>query len=78
MSRPTNNGTTSNADYDSGLFFKTITFPAASGSNAHQTVNIAPTPDNLVEGDEKVTLTLKFSAKSLKSITYGTQVLQGI
>src|SRR5205823_1076362 len=52
------NGTASSADYDSGAFPKTITFAAASGNGAQQTVNITPTPDNLVEGDETVTLAL--------------------
>jgi hypothetical protein len=53
-----NNGTASNGDYDSGTFPKTITFAAGSGSGDQQTVNITPTPDNLVEGDETVTLGL--------------------
>src|SRR5207237_435690 len=52
------NGTASNADYDSGAFPKTITFAAASGNVAQQTLILTPTPDNLVEGDETVTLAL--------------------
>ncbi len=56
------NGTAGNADYDSGAFPKTITFAAGSANAAQQTVNITPTPDNLVEGDETVTLALAVSS----------------
>jgi len=59
---PTNNGTTTSADYDNTAFPKTITFAAASIDGSQQTVNITPTPDNLVEGDEKVTLTLAITS----------------
>src|SRR5438270_100509 len=52
------NGTASNADYDSGAFPKTITFAAGSGNGVQQTVDITPTPDNLVDGGVAVALSL--------------------
>src|SRR5262249_52954294 len=52
------NGLTSSTDYNSGAFPKTITFATGSGNGTQQTVTITPTPDNLVEGDESVALTL--------------------
>ena len=49
-----------NADYDAGVFPKTITFAAGSGNGTGLTLNttLDPADDTLVEGDETVTLTL--------------------
>jgi hypothetical protein len=52
------NGTASNADYDAGLFPKSVIFAAGQESGATQIVNFAPTSDTFVEGDETITLTL--------------------
>ncbi|MFM9966752.1 MAG: Calx-beta domain-containing protein [Planctomycetaceae bacterium] len=50
------NGTAESADYDAGMFPKTVTFLAGQGNGGTQTVSFDPTSDTLVEGEETVTL----------------------
>lgn len=64
------NGNAENADYDQGAFPKTITFPADAADGSTQNTTFDPTSDNLVEGNESVTLTL---AVSSGVVTLGTQ-----
>ena len=64
------NGTAENADYDNGAFPKTITFSSGSGNAATHAVDITPSSDTLVEGNETVTLT---NTVSSGVATVGTQ-----
>ena len=52
------NGTAGDADYDLGLFPKSVVFVAGQGNADTQTVSFASTSDTIVEGDETVTLVL--------------------
>jgi hypothetical protein len=69
------NGSTENADYDSGTFPKTINFPANSGNGATQATTVDSASDALVEGDELVTLTLSVNSGV---VTLGAQTAHAL